>query len=391
VRDAIVILAQSGRALAQAARRAGLRPYVADLFGDEDTRGVAKSYRPLKGALGGRLSRTSALQAACELAHLSGHRLLGVLLGSGFEGTPALVAELASEHRLLGADAAVLARLKDPLRFEMLLAELGIPHPPVSLSPVPRPEEWLSKRVGGSGGGHIGPAHRWAPHKGQYLQKRVAGRPVSVAFLANGLNCEILAYTEQWTAPSRSAPFRYGGAALPAAVEMALAVEMAAAIRAIVRETGLRGLASADCLVDENRWWLLEVNPRPGATLDILDRCPTALLSRHIAACAGHLGSREAAPPGAAAIEIVYAKRTIPAAPSLDWPDYVADRPRAGSRIAAGAPICTVMAEGPNAGLARQVLQQRSAGVRGALERKGHEDEWGRFAPKRECSGRTAC
>ncbi|MDB5557347.1 MAG: hypothetical protein JWQ36_281, partial [Enterovirga sp.] len=39
--DAILILAQSGRALAAAARRAGLRPYVADLFGDEDTRALA--------------------------------------------------------------------------------------------------------------------------------------------------------------------------------------------------------------------------------------------------------------------------------------------------------------------------------------------------------------
>ncbi|MFC6049036.1 tetrahydromethanopterin C1 transfer protein, partial [Methylobacterium hispanicum] len=35
--DAILIAAQSGRALAEAARRAGLRPLVADLFGDADT------------------------------------------------------------------------------------------------------------------------------------------------------------------------------------------------------------------------------------------------------------------------------------------------------------------------------------------------------------------
>ena len=44
---AVLIAAQSGRALAQAARRAGLRPFVLDLFGDEDTLALAEAHRPL--------------------------------------------------------------------------------------------------------------------------------------------------------------------------------------------------------------------------------------------------------------------------------------------------------------------------------------------------------
>ena len=52
----------------------------------------------------------------------------------------------------------------------------------------------------------------------------------------------------------------------------------------IVAATGLRGLASADLLVDGADWWLTEINPRPGATLDVLDRRGTPLLAAHIAA-----------------------------------------------------------------------------------------------------------
>ncbi|MGA0593688.1 ATP-grasp domain-containing protein [Enterovirga sp. CN4-39] len=389
--EAVVILAQSGRALAQAARRAGLRPYVADLFGDEDTQASAEAWRPLRGGFGGSLCRATALQAAGELAGLAGQNLVGLILGSGFESAPTLVAELARRRPLLGADAFLVEWLKDPLRLERLLLELGIPHPPLSLEAVPRPEGWLCKRVGGSGGGHIRPASRGAPPRGSYLQKRVMGRPVSVGFLADGSACEILGFTEQWTAPSRSAPFRYGGAVIPAPLDPAVAVGMAEAVRDIVRATGLRGLTSADCLVEETGWWLLEINPRPGATLDLLDRRSTPLLRRHIEACTGRFGEPESAPAKAVAQEILYARRTIRAVPDLCWAGFVADRPRPGSRIVAGAPICTVGADGMTAGMARERLRERSAAVRAILEQEGQEDDLGRTAPERERFGCAPC
>ena len=389
--EAVVILAQSGRALAQAARRAGLRPYVADLFGDEDTLALAEAWRPLRGGFGGSLHGGTALQAAGGLAGLAGQNLVGLILGSGFESAPALVAELARRHRLLGTPAPLIEWLKEPLRLERLLLELGIPHPSVSLEAVPRAEGWLRKRVGGSGGGHIRPAPRGAPPGRSYLQKRVAGRPVSVGFLADGRACEILAFSEQWTAPSRSAPFRYGGAAIPATLDADLAVQIVEAVRDIVRATGLRGLASADCLVEGGGWWLLEINPRPGATLDLLDRRPTPLLRRHIEACTGRLGEPETAPANAVAQEILYARRTIRAVPDLRWAEFVADRPRPGSRIAAGAPICTVGADGMTAGSARERLRERCAALRAVLEQEGRKDDLGRTAPERERFGCTPC
>jgi len=54
----------------------------------------------------------------------------------------------------------------------------------------------------------------------------------------------------------------------------------------------------------------LEVNPRPGATLDIFD-APPGLFGLHVAACAGRLERGWRAPPGAAASAIAYADRRL--------------------------------------------------------------------------------
>ncbi|GJD52073.1 hypothetical protein OPKNFCMD_4835 [Methylobacterium crusticola] len=364
--DAILIAAQSGRALAAAARRAGLRPYVADLFGDEDTRELAAGYRRIAGRLGRGPGAEGVVRALEALAAEAG-RPLGLVLGSGFEGAPALMARLAARHRLLGASPAAVAALKDPAGLAALCARLRIPHPDIALAPVADPAGWLAKRRGGSGGGHVRPAAAGPLAPGTYLQRRRPGVPRSLNVLADGRGIAVLAVTEQWAAPAPGHPFRYAGAAAPGALPAAVRDAAERAVADLVAATGLAGLASADLLVDGTEWWLLEVNPRPGATLDVLDRGPRPLLARHIEAAAGRLTAGGAPPPGAAATEICYAEATLEAVPPLDWPDAVMDRPRAGSRIAAGSPICTVRASGPDAAAARRGLRAHAAAVRALL------------------------
>ncbi|EIZ84057.1 hypothetical protein WYO_3386, partial [Methylobacterium sp. GXF4] len=149
--EAILIAAQSGRALAEAARRAGLRPFVADLFGDSDTLALSEAYRPLPGRFGSRIAADATLAAIDDLAACAGSRL-GIVLGSGFEDAPDLVARIAGHHRLIGADADAVAALKDPLGFAALCDRFRIPHPAIATGPLPDPSGWLLKRIGGSGG-----------------------------------------------------------------------------------------------------------------------------------------------------------------------------------------------------------------------------------------------
>ncbi len=371
--SAVLIAAQSGRALAAAARRAGLRPYVADLFGDEDARALAEGYRGVAGRFGGSLDGTRVLDALDALAAQARGGVLGVVLGSGFEGAPGLMRAIAARHRLIGASPDAVAALKDPLAFAGHLAAVGAPHPQVSLGPVPDPEDWLAKRRGGSGGGHVRPAREGPPPRSLYHQRRVSGERRSVAFLADGRGVRTVGVTEQWAAASGPAPFRYAGAMEPGSLPGAVMGEIVRALEGLVARTGLRGLASADCLVDGDAWWLLEVNPRPGATLDVLDRRPTPLLLRHVEASLGSLSAPEPPPIEAAASLIVYADAAIASVPPVGWPDWVSDRPSPGTPVPAGAPLCTVHARAEAPDALKSLIDGRAALVRALLRSEAHE------------------
>jgi len=379
--DAVLIAAQSGRALAQAARRAGLRPYVLDLFGDRDTLDLAQAHRPLPGRFGtGRLGGEAVLAGLDALAALAGGQPLGVILGSGFEGAPDLIAAIAARHRLLGARAPTVAALKDPLAFAALCARLAIPHPAVTLAAVPDPAHWLLKRVGGSGGTHIRAAGRGAAAPGHYAQARVPGRAHALNVLADGRDIAVLTLTEQWSAPSPLRPFRYAGAVAPGRDETPmipdhLLAAITGAVARLVAETGLVGLASADLLIDADAWWLLEINPRPGATLDVLDRRPTPLLAQHIEACLGSAPRLDPSPEDAAGAQICYAARDHATVPPLNWPDFTRDRPRAGSRVAGDAPFCTVTARAATVADVRVSLRERDRAVRALIDETESMDD----------------
>jgi predicted ATP-grasp superfamily ATP-dependent carboligase len=387
---ALLVAAQSGRALAAAARRAGFAPYVADLFGDMDTLALAAAYRPLTGRLGLGIAASGVLATLDALAAQAGSPVLGVVLGSGFEGRPALVAAIAERFPLLGASAASLARVKDPAQFAAACERLGIPHPPISLGPVAQPELWVTKRAGGSGGSHIRPGRPGQVARGCYAQRRAPGVPLSLAVLADGRNAQVVAVTRQWTAPATQAPWRYGGAIEPGEVGAGILAEMTEAVSRLVPEFGLRGLISADCLVDADRWWLLEINPRPGATLDVIDRRPTPLLTRHIAAVGGDLGPPEPGPADAAGAMIVYALAAIERVAGVAWPDYVMDRPPPGSRIPARAPVATVRATASDASMTRTLLDARAAEVLRLIQHRNMHRERNDAAAERQYPRSTA-
>lgn len=269
-----------------------------------------------------------------------------------------------------------MAILKDPARFAALCGRHGIPHPAVTRDPVTNRRAWLLKRDGGSGGSHIRAATAgWAP-LGAYFQARVSGSAHALTFLADGRDIAVVGVTAQWSDPSPIRPFRYAGAVeqarhAPPLLPSATVAAIAQAVRAIVAETGLRGLASADILVDGEAWWLLEINPRPGATLDVLDRRDVPLLTAHIAASLGEILSPGEIPMDAAAAQICYATTHYAPVPSLDWPDHVRDRPRAGSSVARGAPLCTLVATGRDADAARETLRARADWLHARLEFEG--------------------
>jgi predicted ATP-grasp superfamily ATP-dependent carboligase len=357
---AVLIAAASGRALAASARRGGYAPLVVDLFGDQDTVAAAHAHIRLPAGLARGMCSSDVLEALERLATL--REPAGIVCGTGFEDRPELLVAIAQRWRLFGNAADVIARVKDPVAFANLCRDCDIPHPEISLARPADPTGWLAKRRGGAGGRHIQAASHSDTAGGTfYFQRRVEGRPVSALVLADGHRAVVLGFSAQWSSPAPHRPFRYGGAVQPAAIDRATAKAMIEAVQQLVPTTSLVGLNSADFLVSESGIQLLEINPRPGATLDIFEPSDASIFATHIAACEGILPAGAPSYEQARASAIVYAQREVAALPVLGWPPWTADRPGVGTCIAEGDPLCTVLACAASATGARALAQRRAA------------------------------
>ncbi len=373
--DTILIAGLSGRMLAASARRAGFVPLVADAFGDTDTRQLAGAFELIDNAVTRGFSAGSLIAALQRLESAASMKPVGLVLGSGFEDDPDLVATLARRWRLIGCGPETVRRAKDPRAFVPLLREAGISHPETRLAPPADPAGWLVRRVGGSGGTHIRAATADDREKpGVYFQRRLVGQPVSLSGVVGRRNDAALSFTRQWTSPTARRPFRFGGAVGPVTLDPDLEARMIDDALSLIRALDLVGLVSFDFLAVDGAPVLLEVNPRPSATLDILDNAAGTLFAAHVAACLGDgLVSRlvQAAPPppdGARALCYVYADAgpvRIPA--EFAWPEWVADRPGPGSTVQAGQPLATVLGAGTGADAAAQQTAERSRHLQSML------------------------
>lgn len=354
----VLIAALSGRALAAAAHRTREETIVLDRFADQDTVRLTTSCHAVPGGRHG-FARRPFLAA---LEKLRG-KVQGLVYGAGFERDPTLLADAAEIMPVLGNRPDVVAAIKDPFRFAALLARLDLPHPAIR-SEAPAGPGWLRKAIGGSGGTHITPGARGRRSSGTYFQKAVAGRSVSATFVANGEAARVFGFTEQWVSASAAAPFRFGGCAGPVQLPTTLASTISAACGAIAGAAQLVGLNSLDMLVGGDRFYILEVNPRPGASLDVLDGPGDHSLWRyHREALDGHLPEPACRCGQVRAAQIMYASRRCVIPPAFAWPTWSADRGKPGTIIRGGEPICTVLATGATAALARRRAHDRGGQV----------------------------
>ncbi len=358
----VLIASYSGRALAASARRAGYVPLVVDAYGDTDTRAAVAAIRCLPDAVVHGFRATPLLAALAEIESANDDEPIGLMLGAGFEDTPGLIETLAQHYTLLGCSPQTVRRCSEPKDLFGLLAHLGVPHPETSLTPPADGTGWLSKLAGGSGGTHIARCTRHPtamPHR--YFQRAVRGEAISALGITSDKGTAF-AFSRQWVSPAPRRPFRYGGAVGNIEIDCELEARLVDTMLALCEALKLVGLVSFDFVVDAGEPLLVDVNPRPGATLDVLDDTSGTLFKAHLVAAAGEDPIdvlQDGWAPATVAAAYLYADHGPLTVPPIAWPEWSADRPAPGTVIDHHAPLATVIAEAATPDAAEALCRER--------------------------------
>jgi predicted ATP-grasp superfamily ATP-dependent carboligase len=367
----VLIAALSGRALAASARRAGYTPFVVDGFGDVDTLRLSGSVEVISNAIRKGFEEGQLLAALERLCGQISGGSPELVLGAGFEDRPALIERLAKTYTVRGCPASSIQACKDPGSFFEMLRELGIVCPETELHRPEQPEGWISKRIGACGGRHIRRLRKpGISRKRRYYQRELKGVSLSATAIASA-NGTAFAFTQSWHQPYQGEPFRYGGTVSVDHVDEDLEARIIDTCLSLIEPLGLVGLVSFDFLIDDSgEAFLIEVNPRPGASLDVLDDDSGTLFAAHLAACRGEDSIELLAKswrPSPSASAYLYADEAELKIENCDWPEWVSDQPHAQQEIGLGEPIVTVHAGGEHAQDAARICHERLAQIKAVL------------------------
>ena len=372
----ILLVSVSARMLAELARREGHEVMALDRFGDLDLRALCPGVSILRD-LGGRGGMAALVEAAMAIP------AAGVVYGAGLENMPGLVERLAGGRRLLGCPPETLRRVRDPARLGASLRAAGFAYPrtlPAADAPVAadRTRRWLRKPVRSGGGRAVREWRGGALRPGVVVQERIEGLPCSAAAVGDGASAVLLGVSEQLIGRRALGARGYAWCGnvvppqLPAAERTALGAAAAALCAHLAGDFGLRGMFGVDLVWDGERAWVLEVNPRPTGSLETIAAVHGSRpFGAHLDGCAGRLPGLpppSADLPAAAGKAVVFATQTVRVPDTRGWPARgIRDVPHPGERIAAGHPICTLLATGPSPEAVLAELDGRAAALRTAL------------------------
>lgn len=277
----LLILGGSSRAAADSAVRAGFHPICADRFGDVDLHRVA-TVLPVSDYPQGLLAATESLPPTHWI-------YVGAL-----ENEPELIESISRRHPLLGNRPSVLERIRDPFWVEQTLRDHGLPalncltdneQPPAS-------RKWLAKPFHSGGGVGIRFANENNEERNHqqrmYFQEWRDGRSISAIFIASSTHVRLIGMSEQLIGSGCGAPseFGYAGSIGPIELSPSASLQIQQIGTLLAHEAKLLGLFGCDFILADNFPWLIEVNPRYTASVEVLERATSwPLLKWHVAAC----------------------------------------------------------------------------------------------------------
>jgi len=355
--DAPLIVAQSGRMLAELAARAGRPAVIIDQYGDQDTRQWARAVVTVADF------DLESLTAA--VVDLSAHwTIKQVIYGSGLENHLESLIWLAQRFSVTGCSPEVIRALHDKPKFFNQLQNLGIDFPEVRFTPPCHAKGWLLKPYRGCGGEGVVWAdalHAADPARDQYYWQRwQAGRALSLLAFADTTRTHVIGFHRLYHRALQHEAFRFTG--LDNRVQLPRDVRMQWRDRAhhVAETFQLRGLFGIDFLWDGQNTWLLEINPRPPASLCAYE---PRQASQWLAA---HWGETprpwlDSARRRWRHYQICYTYRAYRVPQSAKWPAWVNDQPSPGHDIPPCAPLCSFTATGRTPNHLKRNVQRRKA------------------------------
>ena len=357
------------RAAAMSAIRAGFTPWCADLFADRDLQAVASA------AIRCPLDR----YPAGFLDVLKSAPNSPWIYTGGLENHPDLIGAMAEIRPLWGNEPQALVQSRSPFAIEHCLRDAGLPALQVrSAEPhLPADCRWLRKPLAGCAGQGIAFAETAGerPSNCHYLQQYVDGTPMSAVF-ARVYGCvSLLGISEQLIGVAwlNAPPFRYSGNIGPIKLPVLAKNTVERIGEAIGAACNLRGLYGIDFVLERDTPWVVEVNPRYSASIEILEQATgMRALSLHQAAFESHVQPNEPDKntDSVCGKAIAYAAhRTIvsEAICRMEAGEY-ADIPSPGEVIEPGWPVLTAMATAPSRDECFMLLRQRVAAAFAILD-----------------------
>ncbi len=325
----ILLIAHSGRILANAVSQAGFRPLVIDLFADQDTVALAEQVWQVEDL------SLATIQQVIECIVLN-YKIQWLVYGSGMENQPETLVYLTEHFTVAGNSVAVCKQLNDKKSFFKQLNKFDIDHPETRFYPPENSDGWLIKPRNHAGGLGISQCDRLAKQD-EYYQKFCAGQTGSVLFCADGEQFKLIGFHRQWTLAADN--FAFAGIIRDANLAQKAQQTVLRWLKQLVSHYHLKGLASLDFIWDDERCYFLEINPRPPASMMLYPELD--LLTPHILGRLGHI----AVDKSIRGLQIIYAKQACKINSTFKWPEWSFDRPKINTRLDTNAPICSIIAQ----------------------------------------------
>lgn len=343
----ICLLGFSCRALAEACSAVDLPVSSIDCFADQDLCELTPKWQQLANwdpnLLFGPTSESrsqSANQPTTIGEALENLKCNGPLfLAGGTENWAPWMEQLRNFSPIFGPDSKQLQKLRD-LAFwqDLALGVDGLSFPETATKPElaesraapATAARWLRKSISGSGGlgvqsamtgefeGSVGGDH--------YFQREVCGRVLGACLILPQppRECELVGVTESWTEGDWPGPteFIYRGSLGPIPLSEEQNQILLAVAEEVRQQTGLLGWLGVDFIEDaDGNLWLLELNPRWTAGMEILARAGRNPVPAHLACFAPDLICPSSRPqidafdansePQTRAKAVVYAEREV--------------------------------------------------------------------------------